>query len=178
MQRWHSLQDSRKWYLLTFPFANQHTTLWLCVLLSIYLVNTTPQNNPIFVQISIHYYTFASIYFVSSSLLPTHQPQCQLFETQQHCCCAVVLPVLCLVTLVNPLRISEGLSGCRDCLASCKQDYYVERGHETEIVSLRRIVNRASNEGSRRFHNQGGAECVTDPGQILTQGTHQYLLCD
>ena len=25
-----------------------------------------------------------------------------------------------LVTLVNPLRISEGLRGCRDCLASCK----------------------------------------------------------
>ena len=25
-----------------------------------------------------------------------------------------------LVTFVNPLRISEGLRGCRDCLASCK----------------------------------------------------------
>ena len=37
-------------------------------------------------------------------------------------------------TFVKPFLMSEGLSGCRECLASCKWDHYEERGHEGEIV--------------------------------------------
>ena len=94
--RWHSLQDSRKWYLLTFPFANQHTTLWLCVLLSIYLVNTSPQNNPIFVYVDIYtlLYFCINIFCFFIFIANTSAPMSIIWDTTALLLCSCVACVV------------------------------------------------------------------------------------